>query len=88
VDFTELKKPARDTDIWEYASDNGCIIVTKDNDFTELLESRGFPPKVVLLKTGNNRSPALAETLIKIKPLIEDLENGDYGLLEVVKSGK
>jgi predicted nuclease of predicted toxin-antitoxin system len=85
VDFTELNKPAKDAEIWEYALMNACIIVTKDNDFIGLLESRGFPPKVVLLRTGNSRSMALAELLIETKPMIEDLVNSNYGLLEIVK---
>jgi predicted nuclease of predicted toxin-antitoxin system len=44
----------------------------------------GFPPKIVLLKTGNNSRNSLLDLLIKIKPLIEDLENNDYGLLEII----
>ena len=65
--------------------DNGYIIITKDNDFVDLLEINGFPPKVVLLKTGNNSTQALMELLENVKPMIEDLEKNDYGLLEIVK---
>jgi predicted nuclease of predicted toxin-antitoxin system len=50
----------------------------------DLLKLKGFPPKIVLLKTGNNSRVALAELLIKIKPMIADLENNDYGLLEIL----
>ena len=85
VDFIGLNVPAEDIDIWNYALDNGYTIITKDNDFEDLLELNGYPPKVVLLKTGNNSSKALMELLIKLKPIIEDLENSDYGLLEIVK---
>jgi len=38
-----------------------------------------------LLKTGNNSSQALKELLENAKPMIEDLEKNDYGLLEIVK---
>jgi hypothetical protein len=41
-----------------------------------------------LLKTGNNSSKALVELLINVKPMIEDLENNNYGLLEIVKERK
>jgi predicted nuclease of predicted toxin-antitoxin system len=85
VDFIGLNVPAEDIDIWNYARDNGYIIITKDNDFVDLLELNGYPPKVVLLKTGNNNSHALMELLINIKPMIEDLEINNYGLLEIVK---
>jgi predicted nuclease of predicted toxin-antitoxin system len=85
VDLIGLAVPAEDIDIWNYALDNGYIIITKDNDFVDLLEINGFPPKVVLLKTGNNSSHALMELLENVKPMIEDLEKNDYGLLEIVK---
>jgi predicted nuclease of predicted toxin-antitoxin system len=52
----------------------------------DLLELNGFPPKVVLLKTGNNSSKALVELLINAKSKMGDLENSEYGLLEIIKS--
>jgi predicted nuclease of predicted toxin-antitoxin system len=85
VDLTNLNVPAQDIDIWNYALNNGYILITKDNDFVDLLEMMGFPPKIVLLKTGNNSSKALSELLMNIKPMIEDLENSNYGLLEIIK---
>jgi predicted nuclease of predicted toxin-antitoxin system len=88
VDLIGINVPAEDIDIWNYALNNGCIIITKDNDFVDLLEIKGFPPKVVLLKTGNNSSKALVELLMNVKPMIEDLENNNYGLLEIVKEKK
>jgi predicted nuclease of predicted toxin-antitoxin system len=85
VDAIGLNIPASDLDIWNYALDNDHIIITKDKDFLNLLETRGFPPKVVLLKTGNNSSKALYELLVNAKQMIEDLDNNDYGLLEIIK---
>jgi len=86
VDLIGLDVPVEDIDIWNYAQDNGYIIVTKDNDFVDLLEVKGFPPKVVLLKTGNNSSQALAALLNKTEPMIKDFENSNLGLLEIVNS--
>jgi predicted nuclease of predicted toxin-antitoxin system len=85
VDLIGLDVPADDIDIWNYALQHGYIIITKDSDFVNLLELQGFPPKIVLLKTGNNSSKALMELLIKIKSEIKDLEESDYGLLEILK---
>jgi len=85
VDLIGLNVPATDIDIWNYAFDNGYIIITKDSDFVDLIEIKGFPPKVVLLKTGNNSSQALIELLINAKQMIEDLEKSDIGLLEIIK---
>ena len=84
VDLIGLNVPVVDIEIWNYALKHEYIIITKDNDFTDLLELKGFPPKIVLLKTGNNSSKALLELLKKIKPMIEDLEKNEYGLLEIV----
>jgi predicted nuclease of predicted toxin-antitoxin system len=83
VDNIGLNVPAKDTEIWSYALENNCIIVSKDNDFIELLEQRGFPPKIVLLKIGNSNNKILAEALIKAKEAIFNLATEDYGLLEV-----
>jgi predicted nuclease of predicted toxin-antitoxin system len=88
VDLIGLNVPAEDKDIWNDALDDGYIIITKDTDFVDLMELKGFPPKIVLLKTGNNSSKALIELLINIKTMIEDLEKNNYGLLEIVKEKK
>jgi predicted nuclease of predicted toxin-antitoxin system len=86
VDLIGINVPAKDMDIWNYALNKGYIIISKDTDFINLLELKGFPPKVVLLKTGNNSSQALVNLLISIKPMMEDLENNNYGLLEIVET--
>jgi predicted nuclease of predicted toxin-antitoxin system len=83
VDYIGLPVPVEDKDIWNYALKNNFTIITKDNDFLDLLELNGFPPKVVLLKTGNNSSKSLAELLINIELKIEEMENSEYGLLEI-----
>jgi len=84
VDLIGINVPAQDIDIWKYAKDNKYIIITKDEDFMNFLEIKGFPPKIVLLRTGNSSSKALMELLEKIKPMIEELEKNEYGLLEIV----
>ena len=53
VDQVGLSVPASDTEIWEYALENNMVIVTNDEDFLNFVNLKGFPPKVVLLKTGN-----------------------------------
>ena len=83
VDLIGLGNPAKDEQIWNYALKNDYVIVTKDEDFLNLLESKGFPPKVVLLRTGNNSSKALSDLLIDSKLKMEDLIKNNYGLLEI-----
>jgi predicted nuclease of predicted toxin-antitoxin system len=84
VDSIGLNVPAEDIEIWKFAKNNGFIIITKDSDFLDLLDKYGFPPKVVLIKTGNNSSKALEKLLINLKENIEELENNNFGLLEIL----
>jgi predicted nuclease of predicted toxin-antitoxin system len=44
---------ADDTAIWEYAKNNGFVIVSKDSDFEERSLLLGCPPKVVWLRVSN-----------------------------------
>jgi predicted nuclease of predicted toxin-antitoxin system len=57
IDLLGLTVPIEDKDIWKYALTNGYTIITKDNDFLDLL--------------------------ISAKSEIEDMENNNYGLLEI-----
>jgi len=84
VNKTELPKPAKDTEIWNYAAANGYTIITKDSDFLYLFETKGYPPKVVLLRVGNIDIKTAEKILLQAKSSILDLENGDYGLLEII----
>jgi predicted nuclease of predicted toxin-antitoxin system len=54
---------ASDAQIWEYAKSNDFIILTKDNDFDELSQINGCPPKVIHLHIGN-KSTALISNLL------------------------
>ena len=63
VDLIGLVVPAEDIDIWNYALDNEYIIITKDNDFVDLLELNDFPPKVVLDLFDNHIKPLDSQSL-------------------------
>ena len=81
---TQLKEAASDTEIWNFASENDYTIVTNDDDFYLLTVSKGFPPKIILLKTGNQSTKYVAELLIKHKSDIENFTLSiDYGVLEI-----
>jgi predicted nuclease of predicted toxin-antitoxin system len=49
-----------------------------------LFETRGYPPKIILLRTGNMDRKKAKETLSQAKLSIEDLGKNDYGLLEII----
>lgn len=42
-----------DAMVWEYARENGLVIVSKDSDFSHRSSLFGSPPKVVWLRIGN-----------------------------------
>ena len=84
VDHIGLTIPAKDLEIWNYALANDLIIVTNDDDFLNLANVKGFPPKVVLLRTGNQSTQFIEALLIKHKAEIESLfQSEDYGFLEI-----
>jgi Uncharacterized protein conserved in bacteria len=84
VNKTELPKPAKDTEIWNYAAVNGYTIITQDADFLNLFETKGFPPKVILLRVGNIDRKTAEKILLQVKSSIFELENDNYGLLEII----
>lgn len=46
-------KEAGDPVVWEYARNNGLMIVSKDSDFHQRSFLYGYPPKVVWVRLGN-----------------------------------
>jgi predicted nuclease of predicted toxin-antitoxin system len=64
VDHIGLTLPAKDIEIWNYALNNDLIIVTNDAGFLKPANQKGVPPKVVLLRTGNQSSNYLTTLLI------------------------
>jgi predicted nuclease of predicted toxin-antitoxin system len=85
VDSIGLTVPANDRKIWEYAKQHDIIIVTNDEDFLDLSMLNGFPPKIVLLKTGNQSRKITEHVLINAKPLILDfILSTEYGILELI----
>jgi predicted nuclease of predicted toxin-antitoxin system len=50
--------------IWQFAKDNGFTVVTFDADFSDIASRKGFPPKIVRLRTGNLTTAEIAERLL------------------------
>ena len=46
-------KESDDSDIWDYAVQNGYIIVSKDSDFRQQSFMYGHPPKIIWVRVGN-----------------------------------
>ena len=54
---------APDAVIWEYAKDHGFTFLTKDKDFAGLSIALGPPPKVILVRSGNCSTAAVARII-------------------------
>ena len=73
-----------DFNIWEFAKKNNYCIVTFDNDFIDISVLKGFPPKIIWLRTGNTSTNFIAEKIIENKNLILDfIQNSENGYLEI-----
>jgi predicted nuclease of predicted toxin-antitoxin system len=84
VDNISITVPAKDAEIWEYAKQNDLIIVPNDEDFVDFINIKGFPPKVVLLRTGNQNRLFIVNLLIQRKSDIKNLADSiEIGLLEI-----
>lgn len=85
VDYIGLDVPARDTEIWDYALEQNMVIVTNDEDFLYLSSSRGFPPKTILLRTGNQSRKYIEKLLINMKKqIVLFIESPEHGVLELI----
>ncbi|WP_428653912.1 DUF5615 family PIN-like protein [Runella sp.] len=81
---TKTGLPAEDSNIWSWARQNDYIIVTNDEDFYHLSSLYGFPPKVVLIRIGNQSTNQLADLLMLHKEDVEQLwVSKEYGILEI-----
>lgn len=84
VDWIGVTQPATDYAIWEWAKSKNAVIITNDDDFYNFSNVYGFPPKVVLLRTGNQSTSNLSQILISHVNDIHDLFNdSETGLLEI-----
>ncbi|MFZ1320734.1 MAG: DUF5615 family PIN-like protein [Ignavibacteria bacterium] len=76
--------PKNDFDIWKYAKDNNFSIVTFDGDFYEWMILKGFPPKIIWLRTGNKTTENIGNIINnKSSDILDFHKNKDLGILEL-----
>lgn len=84
VNRIQLPKPSNDFHIWQFAKKNNYTILSQDEDFVKLAYQYGFPPKVILLRTGNLSLDQIAKILHSKKTEIEKfVSDQNYSLLEI-----
>jgi predicted nuclease of predicted toxin-antitoxin system len=62
---------ATDAEIWEYASRNDCVVISKDEDFLYLANVVSSKGRFVWVRLGNCRTKALLATIERLWPKIE-----------------
>lgn len=86
VERTGIEIPSKDRLIWDYALSNDCVILTFDEDFENLSNLKGFPPKVILLRTGNSNTEYIAKTLLeKFDDIDYWFKANEFGVLEIYR---
>ncbi|ADE12700.1 DUF5615 family PIN-like protein [Sideroxydans lithotrophicus] len=55
---------ASDSEVWQYAKNNGFVIVSRDSDFQERSLVAGHPPQVVWLKIPNRSKTVVLNILL------------------------
>ncbi len=59
--------------------------MTFDSDFYDLGTIRGFPPKIIWVRTGNTTTKSLENILRDKSDLIKLFLREDYGCLEIIE---
>ena len=62
---------ASDAEIWQYASQRGSVVVSKDEDFLYLASRAESAARLLWVRLGNCRTSALIETFDRLWPHIE-----------------
>lgn len=74
---------ASDEGIFAAAREARAVVVTKDEDFVQLLEAHGAPPQVVWVTVGNVRNARLRTLLERHWPAIRDQLGSGEPLIEL-----
>lgn len=76
-------RDASDLAIFTAAGRESVIVMTKDADFPQLLETRGAPPKIIWITCGNTSNSYLKMILKKtLRDAIKFLDSGE-NLVEI-----
>lgn len=71
-------KGANDPEVWDFAKDNNCIIVSKDSDMHDRSFVFGYPPKVVWIRLGNCSTSDVENLLRREFSSLEKFHEDEY----------
>ena len=71
-------RDALDHEIFEAAKQENAVLMSKDDDFLQLIEQKGVPPKLIWITCGNTSNAKMKEILSSTLPKAKELlENGE-----------
>ena len=76
-------RDAEDIDIFRQAKQASVILMSKDEDFVQLLQTFGPPPVIILVTCGNTSNARMREILNKQLKFILELIKGGEPLVEI-----
>jgi predicted nuclease of predicted toxin-antitoxin system len=76
-------RDAEDLDIFFAARAAGATVMTKDEDFADLVLRHGPPPQIVWIRSGNTSTTKLRQILAVHWTVVQSLLDGGESLVEV-----
>jgi predicted nuclease of predicted toxin-antitoxin system len=76
-------RDALDIVIFQEAKKAGVILMSKDEDFVQLVQTLGPPPAIILVTCGNTSNARMREILSRQLIFILDLIKGGEPLVEI-----
>jgi predicted nuclease of predicted toxin-antitoxin system len=71
-------KAADDPLVWDYAKNNGLMLVSKDSDMHQRSFVFGYPPKVIWVRLGNCSTSDVEQLLRRHFAVIKAFYEDDY----------
>ena len=56
---------AKDLEIFNAAKEADIVLITKDSDFSDLIQRFGAPPRVIWLRCGNTSNTRLKQIFLR-----------------------
>ncbi len=74
---------AEDSDIRNYAGQNGYVLISKDEDFVGCLGSMSQCPQFIWIRIGNCKNRKLIHTILEKLPIAIELLNAGNSMVEI-----
>ena len=76
-------RAASDRHIYDFAKENGFVILSKDADFLDLIDRLGSPPKVIWVTCGNTSNASMREIFSKTLQTSCDILQSGENMVEI-----